>query len=453
MSRVLYKLDDLIAPSGLTVGNSDRVKYIEAAYDTAMRAADTQKGAAMGAAQAQKESAITAAGDTLAGSLAGAEANYKRARVNYGVTAERMAQAGLTGSGYSDNLARDAYAMRQASMDNARVAYGDAVERANYAYGQAQREAYATHASEQSNAELAALEGLSAIGEQREKDYLSLLESAKTGALSPKDIALVTEGKGFSEDQVKQLKAEAEKQFRSEMLTYLDSTDPNMDYQTVEWAEGQGYITPDELQAIQTNWRQITNTGASAFQDDDGNYISKEAAKAYIDRYAANPWHSEEGLAELQAAYDNTYKPQTGVKDAEGKPDYKTKEGAVEYDRGKSRYGFGDEGDNFRLKVTQGKDEFRDKWFMVESGGQVIDNPRVEAAAEDVSEGVAFAYGGKVYIKDGGKVYLVRARGSNEKSYQELLDYLTKGRSFREPEKGNAKEWSRSRDWTKPSAF
>lgn len=430
-ARVKYKLEDVIAPSGLTVGNSDRVKYVEAAYDTAMRAADTQK-----------ESAITAAGDTLAGSLAGAEANYKRARVKYGVNAERMAQAGLTGSGYSDNLARDAYAMRQASMDNARVAYGDAVERANYAYGDAK-----------TKAETDAIGALAGIRDQMDKEYIGLLESAKTGALSPKDIALVTEGKGFSEDQVKQLKDEAEKQFRSEMLTYLDSTDPNMDYQTVEWAEGQGYITPDELQAIQTNWRQITNTGASAFQDDDGNYISKEAAKAYIDRYAANPWHSEEGLKELQAAYDNTYEPQTGVKDEQGKPDYKHKDGAVEYDRGMSKHGFADEGDNFRLKVTNGKREGQDKWFMVESGGQVIDDPRVESAAKDVSEGVAFAYGGKVYIKDGGNVYLVRARGSNQKSYQELLDYLTKGRSFREPGTVNAQEWSRSRDWSRPSAF
>ena len=260
----------------------------------------------------------------------------------------------------------------------------------------------------------------------------------------------MTEGKGFSEDQVKQLKSEAEKQFRSEMLSYLDSTDPNMDYQTVGWASEQGYITPEELQAIQTNWQKITNTGASAFQDDDGNYISKEAAQAYIDRYAANPWHTEEGLAELQAAYDNTYEPQTGVKDAQGKPDYKTKEGAVEYDRGKSTRGFGDEGDNFRLKVTDGKSKGKDKWFMVESGGQVIDDPRVASAAADVPEGVAFAYGGKVYIKDGGEVYLVRARGSNQKSYQELVDYLTKGKTFRQPE---VEEWTQTRDWSRPSAF
>ena len=52
-----------------------------------------------------------------------ANETYERNKVSYGQNAESLAQAGLTGSGYSDNLMRDAFATRQTAIAAVEDAY------------------------------------------------------------------------------------------------------------------------------------------------------------------------------------------------------------------------------------------------------------------------------------------------------------------------------------------
>ena len=73
------------------------------------------------------DATIDSAKGTLKEQQTAADAVFERSKPTYGMMAEQLAQSGLSGSGYSDNITRDAYAARQASYDNAHKIYGDTV--------------------------------------------------------------------------------------------------------------------------------------------------------------------------------------------------------------------------------------------------------------------------------------------------------------------------------------
>lgn len=403
-ARVKYKLEDVIAPSGLTVGNSDRVKYVQAAYDTAMRAADTQK-----------ESAITAAGDTLAGSLAGAEANYKRARVNYGVNAERMAQAGLTGSGYSDNLARDAYAMRQASMDNARVAYGDAVERANYTYGDAK-----------TKAETAAIGSLAGIYETENKEFNQYLADAKSGVLTPKEAETIAARYGADSEQNKML-TDAIGIYKAQAVADLDAAalDGSITPAMINTAVAAGVINDDAKLDYIGDWKKLIRTGEDAFvagQDANGAnvYMSEPEALRVLQEYEKHEWLQDEDGKKIVENLRKRYEEKYGTLDENGNRTFTTK-ATAKYRGGADGAGWkGNVGDNFSVSVGEGDDE---EVYIVESGGEVTDVV-IKDAARDVEEGTVFPYANKLYIKHNGRIFLVQERPWAKKNFRALQEKL-----------------------------
>ena len=403
-TRVKYELEQNLAPYGITVGNSDRVKYVEAAYDTAMRAADTQK-----------ESAITAAGDTLAGSLAGAEANYKRARVNYGVTAERMAQAGLTGSGYSDNLDRDAYAMRQASMDKARVAYGDAVERANYTYGDAK-----------TKAETAAIGSLAGIYETENKEFNQYLADVKSGVLTPKEAETIAARYSADSEQNKML-TDAIGIYKAQAVADLDAAalDGSITPAMIETAVAAGVIDGTKEGKYIDDWKKLIRTGADAFvvgKDENGAdvYMSGPEALRVLQEYENHEWLQDEDGKKIVENLRKSYADKYGKSDESGKLTFTTK-ATAKYRGGAEGAGWkGNVGDNFSVSVGEGDDE---EVYLVESGGEVTD-AEIKSVATNVEEETVFPYANKLYIKHNGRVFLVQERPWAKKRFRALQEKL-----------------------------
>ena len=74
----------------------------------------------------------------------------------------------------------------------------------------------------------------------------------------------------------------------------------------------------------------------------------------------------------------------------------------------------GEKGNNFSVKD---KDGFI---YRIQSGGEVADGNIVNAA-KDVGNKQVFGYAGKLYYKDGGKVYLVEKRDSTFQTHYDKL--------------------------------
>lgn len=71
-------------------------------------------------------------------------------------------------------------------------------------------------------------------------------------------------------------------------------------------------------------------------------------------------------------------------------------------------------GDNFSVKDSSGRK------YRIESGGEVADEEIAQAAFE-VGNNQVFGYGGKIYIKRGGKIYLIQKRANSyEGDYNDL---------------------------------
>ena len=71
-------------------------------------------------------------------------------------------------------------------------------------------------------------------------------------------------------------------------------------------------------------------------------------------------------------------------------------------------------GDNFSVKDSSG---FK---YRIESGGEVADSEIAEAAY-NVGNNQVFGYGGKIYLKRGGKIYLIQKRAN---SYEDHFNKL-----------------------------
>jgi hypothetical protein len=82
--------------------------YAEAENLRRRAAIDANYAAALAQADATRQQGISSANQATAA----ANDAYERDKVTYGMAAEQLAQSGLSQSGYSDNLARDAYATR-----------------------------------------------------------------------------------------------------------------------------------------------------------------------------------------------------------------------------------------------------------------------------------------------------------------------------------------------------
>ena len=80
--------------------------------------------------QQDYDKSVATAGEVLGENRAAVDYNYNRSTTGYGMLAEQLAQSGLSTSGYSDNLTRDAYASRQTGYSDAYKIYSDSVQKA-----------------------------------------------------------------------------------------------------------------------------------------------------------------------------------------------------------------------------------------------------------------------------------------------------------------------------------
>lgn len=87
-----------------------------------------------GFAAEARDNAKASAASILSEAKTDADTEYERSKSTYGMLAEQMAQSGLSGSGYSDNLTREAYAARQTGYDNAFKNYNEMMRAADQKY-------------------------------------------------------------------------------------------------------------------------------------------------------------------------------------------------------------------------------------------------------------------------------------------------------------------------------
>lgn len=128
------------------------VKYADDTYAAAETAAGTARDTTISYAAGERaraeavagtglSDATKAAGERLRGSIAQADDTFERDKVTYGQAAERLAQAGLTGSGFSDNMTRDAFASRAALYSDANRTYAAEKNAAEVTYRDAMAKA------------------------------------------------------------------------------------------------------------------------------------------------------------------------------------------------------------------------------------------------------------------------------------------------------------------------
>lgn len=161
------------------------------------------------AALLAKQEADAAATERYDAALLKANDAFERDRVTYGQAAERLAQAGLTGSGVSDNMTRDAYASRALLYSDANrtkaaeehsnaLTYRDAMEKA------ASDEADLKYAAEESKKTAAStIEGLEADFAVKQAEKYSRYKSGGYSEYTLADIDA-----NFSPEDAKQLKAD-----------------------------------------------------------------------------------------------------------------------------------------------------------------------------------------------------------------------------------------------------
>lgn len=102
---------------------------------------EEQRRLAEESADAVRTNMYAEADRRLAEAKSAAESSFERNRVTYGETAERLGQMGLTGSGYSDNMMRDAYAARAQGISAAHDTHATERQKADITYNEAIRKA------------------------------------------------------------------------------------------------------------------------------------------------------------------------------------------------------------------------------------------------------------------------------------------------------------------------
>jgi hypothetical protein len=248
----------------------EQSRLAKEAYDSALGASESLYANALAGADATYKAAETAAGTALGQNQTFVEDAYRRDLATYGRKAEALAQSGLTGSGYSDNLARDAYASRQQGMSEAQLAYSKALTDAASAK------------------ELA-------IGAAEDKkiaaDYTA--DAAYRSALADID------------------QRNAENSLtRAEVLDLVNSVDTSAPDE-VEKALLAGVITAEEANSYRDAWNSAINP-ESAFTV-NGAEMTKADAYALLRAYKTSPWADATKVAALEAKYREIYEGDTSA--------------------------------------------------------------------------------------------------------------------------------------------
>ncbi len=147
-----------------------------------------------------KTAAIERAGNTKKESNVAAQNDFLRSQATYGQLAEQLSQAGLAGSGYSDNMTRDAYASRQEAYAASECTYADTLRDIDDSYNEKRLSLEDSH-----NQKLFEINEKERQAEQQKLNtYTDLLQTVDN-SWSKEAIDSLGAGHGFNEDQMKGL--------------------------------------------------------------------------------------------------------------------------------------------------------------------------------------------------------------------------------------------------------
>lgn len=294
-----------------------------------------------------------------------------RNSVTYGERAEALAQAGLTGSGYSDNLQRDTYATRANALTAADLAYGAALADAE---------------SKRVEAEATLADKSMTYQNQLLTNYMTDLESVKAGSIGLYDVEKIATMRGYDGEQKKALTEAAR-------VYYNDYTLPEYKNKVLS-----GNFTPSEIELavkdendlndLKGLFRSMVDTSSEAFYVNGVPLTTSEAAKYLEDckKYFDAGWLDEPTWNAINSSYNTLYTPNV----------------VARMDKDKDLW---EDGKDFKAVVYDGNDTK----VKLESAGLEEDED-VNRIAAAYGSGTVFTYGGKYYVKYQDKVYLVSGR-------------------------------------------
>lgn len=198
-----------------------------------------------------------------------AYANYDRSKSTYGQNAERLANLGLSNSGYSDYLTGVAYSGMIGGLQNADVNANEALQKAYYTADQAklkaatERDADIAAAKQAYQSKVASLIGLVASSEV-DKSTISLY--ADLLGISPEDVATLTDL--GTEVEGNKAKTELDSYFNSNGIYNEDGT---MKYLTEEEirtkAEQAGYSEDEINELVADNNKLVEDANKARFNE------------------------------------------------------------------------------------------------------------------------------------------------------------------------------------------
>lgn len=362
----------------------------------------------------KRKQAEAAAQTTLEAETRTAQSNFDRSQVTYGALAEQLGQMGLTGSGYSDNLTRDAYATRQKALSDAHVTYANAM-----------RAAADNEADGKMTASLSYKSGQTAA-------YEKILANASAGLYTSAQLEAAMAPYGFSEEQRTTLINIANE---AHSTTAVGDYKGKIESGTLSAADAKRIdedtlISDLEKTELKNQWLNRIDTSESAFYtlDAEGNatYLSKDAADRMVDEYKLHPWLSDQAKTDMREIFNEIYS---------------VKRQGVSFNNDGGWWIFGStdtgsEGNNFSVVAADGKK------YRVEYGGEVKDREVTEVAS-NVADNEVFFYRGHIYIKHGDKTYLIQKRKGSDGSHYDSLKKL-----FEDAPKATAKAAAQSTEET-----
>ena len=390
-----------------------------------------------------KQNALQQAESERERAVIDARSSYAQNLATYGANAEQLAVMGLSGSGYSDYLAQQAYATQRAETQNANAQAEATKVAAEQQANSDKLNAELSYAENmQGNAEKLAqyqqqkAEEAKAEEEQKKQYYAALLTSANAGEYTSDQLASLGAQYGLDEVQISQLQAAADK-YKSdqqslsytEALQMISDYGADLDVSYLETLLNTGSISQEQYNQLMAQYsKELVASGDVATEDtdkiddlhqsgqiSDADYnkqkdqwnsqidtsdtffnsgsMSATEAKKQLDNILNNEWTSEENKKALQKTYDRLYKVITN-------------DVRFNNDGGWLIFGstdMGSVGNNFSLIDDSG---FK---YRIESGGEVTDTA-IKSLANDVADGSVFGVRNQIYYKKDGKVYLVQKR-------------------------------------------
>ena len=372
------------------------------------------------------DATIDRAKGTLKEQQTAADAVFERSKPTYGMMAEQLAQSGLSGSGYSDNITRDAYAARQASYDNAHKIYGDTVrvaeqtkyadllaaEREGLSYSEKIAEAFSTYYDGISAGEsIDSIKNIVASNGFTKGQADALWSKAGWGSAMPTDVydglfGTMTEEGG-----------ETPATTPGSTPTVFPS--PNTTNAIDAWRSNLGEITVDNFKpvydalvsgdpaakdAIMAFLREAPKLGGMTDTSQGSTVADYLYSKGVI---GYETW--KEAKAEAEADDELIDTAATGITVKRG---LKLKEG-----------------DNFKAEVKN-KDGSTST-YNVQIGSRQTD-PMLLNRANEIADGTLFAYNGTIYVKQDGQVWDVEKRPWG--GYGKYADFTEAAKSQLAPE-------------------